>query len=384
MILQAQPPDQSWLAAIITSSDDAIISKTTAGVITSWNHAAQQMFGYSEKEAIGQLVTMLFPEDRLDEEQMILTRIAAGEQVRHFETERVRKDGSRIPLSVTISPIRDEHGRIVGASKIARDITRQKDLQARLQTMNNALEERVRERTLELEVANQEMEAFIHAISHDLRAPLRALAGFSKELTESCGDQLPQAGNECLEQILKASTRMTELVNGLMDLSRNTGGALVREFTDVALLAASSWNTLKTGIGRVDGGVPMLSINCPHRLYGDPRMLRSLFNNLLENALKYSARAAQPTVSVYQEQDPSGVTWTCIADNGVGFEMRESERMFHPFQRLHAAHDFPGLGLGLATVKRIVLRHGGRIEGTSTPGEGACFRFHLGLPEDGM
>ena len=170
------------LAAIVKSSDDAIISENMNGVITTWNLAAEKMFGYLKEEIVGKNVMLLVPADRVEEESMILTRVLKGESVYHFETVRIRKDGTPIDVAVTISPIRDDDGKIIGASKIARDISELKRAIRDIRDLNAELEQRVVDRTAQLEAANRELEAFSYSVSHDLRAPLRHINGFSGAL----------------------------------------------------------------------------------------------------------------------------------------------------------------------------------------------------------
>ncbi len=185
---------RGWLAAVVESSEDAIVSKTLDGIITAWNHGAEKIFGYSEAEVIGQRALILFPAERAAEEADILERIRRGQSVEQFETVRLRKDGAEIDVSLTISPIRNRAGEIVGAAKIARDITeRKRDITQRkanereIRELNEELEERVLQRTAQLKEANQELEAFTYSVSHDLRAPLRHIGGFSRLLVEDFG-----------------------------------------------------------------------------------------------------------------------------------------------------------------------------------------------------
>src|SRR5207249_7980021 len=173
------------LADIVQSSDDAIISKALNGAITSWNPGAEKLFGYSAGEAVGKPILMLIPPDRHREEPEIMARIERGENVDHFETVRLRKDGERIDVSETISPIRDGHGNIIGASKIARDITERKRAEEEIRELNATLEQRVAERTSQLEAVNKELEAFSYSVSHDLRMPLRQISGFGELLGQS-------------------------------------------------------------------------------------------------------------------------------------------------------------------------------------------------------
>jgi PAS domain S-box-containing protein len=361
------------LAAIVESSDDAIIGKTLNGIITSWNKGAENIFGYSEEEAVGNSIVMLFPKDREAEEQNILSRIARGENVKHFETVRLRKDGSSIDISATISPIKDRQGTVVGASKIARDISQQKIAEIEIRRLNNDLERRVAERTRDLQTANRELDSFAYAVSHDLRAPLRAMSGFSKALEEDFGDQLTDHAHEFLNEICQASRRMGALIDGILALSHITRGELRRELVDLSAIGEQVRHELaRNGPDRqvawdIQSGIVAR---------GDSRMIEVVIQNLLDNAWKYTALSSNAHIRFFTE-NKNGETVFCVQDNGAGFNMAHSDRLFKPFQRLHRQDEFTGLGIGLATVQRIIHRHGGAIEADAAVGQGATFRFTL-------
>ena len=204
--------DLQRLAAIVDSSDDAIISKDLNGTIQSWNPAAERIFGYTEAEAVGRSITIIIPEDRLGEEKDVLSHIRRGERVDHYETVRVKKGETLCPISLTVSPIRDSGGVIVGASKIARDLT------PRVQAMQ--LERLVRERTADLETANAQLEAFAYSVSHDLRAPLRGMQGLSQALLEDYGDRLDELGRDYARRIVNEAALMGQLIQDLLAYSR--------------------------------------------------------------------------------------------------------------------------------------------------------------------
>lgn len=235
------------------------------------------------------------------------------------------------------------------------------------------LERRVAERTAELTAANMELDAFAYAVSHDLRAPLRAMSGFAQALAEDHGDRLTGEARVYLDQIGIASRKMGELIDGILVLSRSTRGELCRDAVDISALATRRLEELARAepARRVATSVePGLAA------HGDGRMIEAALDNLLGNAWKYTARAAAPAIRVYAEER-DGRRWICVADNGAGFDMAHAERLFKPFQRLHRQDEFPGLGVGLATVQRIVHRHGGELAATAAPGVGATFRFTL-------
>ena len=239
--------------------------------------------------------------------------------------------------------------------------------------INSELESRVEHRTAALQAANAELDAFAYAVSHDLRAPLRALNGFSQALVEDYGEKLEGEGKEFIGEIVSASNRMGELIEGMLSLSRITRGGVEREEIDLSSLAESVVSELRATDPRKGGIV----IEPGMKTTGDMRMVRALMQNLVGNAWKYTAKTESPEIRVYQEMD-QGVPRCCVSDNGAGFDMRHRERLFKPFQRLHREDEFPGIGIGLATAERIVRRHCGKIEAWGEPGRGATFCFTLG------
>lgn len=520
------------LAAIVDSSDDAIVSKTLEGTITAWNSGAEKLFGYSAEEAVGQPIRMLLPAERAHEESDILARVRRGESIDHFETVRVRRDGRRIDVSATISPIRNGSGAIVGASKIARDITERKrteaalaeqaeelSLQAQelmrsqqaLQTqtallqsvldsmaeglvaadaqgrfviwnpaaekivglgpaklstqawsehyglflpdtitpfppeqnplaraiggevsnaelfvrnpalsqgvwveanahplrdangalcggvvafrditqkrmaeqeirqLNSELEQRVIQRTAQLEEANKELEAFTYSVSHDLRAPLRHMAGFSGILLEEYGASLDPQARKYLQRIQDATVRMGLLVDELLNLAR---------------VGRKSLDLQVTGLNPiVDEVVTMLAPDAEGRqvkwkiaklpfVECDPTLIKQVFQNLLSNALKYSRPRPEAVIEVGRTE-ANGETALFVRDNGVGFSMKYADKLFGVFQRLHRAEDFEGTGVGLATVQRIIKKHHGRIWADAELDRGATFFFTLGNAAQG-
>ncbi|MDI1248339.1 MAG: PAS domain S-box protein [Lacunisphaera sp.] len=365
--------EQLRLAAIVTSSDDAIIGKTLEGVITTWNPGAVRMFGYPAAEAIGRSMLMIFPPERVEEEAEILARIGRGESVRHFETVRVRKDGERVDVSVTISPIMAAGGQIIGASKIARDIGKRKRAEEEIQKLNTELEQRVAERTAQLMAVNKELEAFCFSVSHDLRAPLRAMDGFSQAVIEDFGGLLPEEGRRQLQIIRHSSQRMGALIDDLLTFSRLGRQELSKRPVDARQLVRDCLEDLKPQQlnRRVDCKVGELPA-----CIGDPALLKQVFLNLLENALKYSRKRESAIVEIGCHRE-SGVDTYFVRDNGTGFDMRYAGKLFGVFQRLHRTEDYEGTGVGLAIVQRIVQRHGGRIWAEAAVDRGATFHFTL-------
>ena len=530
-LLDAAP---ARLAAIVESSDDAIVSKDLDGVIRSWNRGAQEIFGYTAEEAVGQSITLIIPQERLDEEDEILARLRRGERIDHFATVRQRKDGSFVDVSLTVSPIRDAEGRVVGASKIARDITEAKrahdaleeqartlatinrvaaELNAELdldrlvravidaghelsrsrfgvffyreqasgpngryrivgsagdvpdgfdesfvrrhypqlfdgeaaaevpagerpseepglgshvavpvmpqsgkaagilffgdegegvlspqteqvltaiashaataidnallyeeaREINELLEEKVERRTADLNALNQELETFNYSVAHDLRGSLRGIDGFSNLILEESGDELSETSRRYLARVRAGAQRMGQLLDNLLELSRLMRARVSRNEIDVASVARSIIDDLRQW--EPERKVEVTIHHCPP-LHGDRGLFRIALENLLNNAWKFSRDRSPAHIEVgCEEQDGEWVYY--VKDDGVGFDTRFDDKLFEPFQRLHAPDAFEGTGIGLANVKRIIAKHGGRIWAESEPGKGATFYFTL-------
>lgn len=367
-------------AALVQSSDDAIIGKDLDGRITSWNRGAEQLFGYSAGEVIGQTIDLLIPDDRREEEAMILDQIRRGATVKHYETVRRCKDGRQVDISVTVSPLRDNRGRVVGASKIARDISERKLSEQELRRYRAHLEELVAERTRELEAANRELEAFTYSASHDLRTPLRAIDGFSGLLGSKYGDQLDAEGRRLLTVVRNNAARMSQLIDGILAFSRCGRLRLKAGEVDMERLLHAAWMDLEP---LREGRTIRLQVTPLAPTQGDPILLRQVWSNLLANAIKFTAPRPEAQIAVGCSSGSTETRYS-VTDNGVGFDPAYAHKLFGVFQRLHAVDEFAGTGIGLAIVKRIVNRHGGRVEADGRLGEGATFSFSLpgGGPEN--
>jgi PAS domain S-box-containing protein len=364
---------QSHLAAIVQSSFDAVFRESLEGVITNWNAAAERMYGYSPDEVIGRSVEILFPPELRHTLDDILSTIRRGEHVGVRETVRLRKGGLRIPISLSVSPICNQQGAVIAASTIAHDISDRKRAEEELRRVHDDLEERVEERTRELRDVVKELESFTYAVSHDLRAPLRSIDGFARALEEDYSEELDATALGYLERIMAASRRMGALIDNLLDLSRLDHAPLTFQSVDVTALARRLDAEQRE---RNPQRNVSLEVEPELKATGDPHLLGIALTNLLDNAWKYTRDRDPGRIEVGSLRQ-NGQTVYFVSDNGIGFDMRYADRLFVPFQRLHA-DEVEGTGVGLATVQRIVRRHGGRMWAEGREGEGATFFFTLG------
>ncbi len=364
------------LAAVVESSNDAVIAKRLDGTILSWNPGAERLYGYSPTEAVGQNISIVAPPELRGDIQEILDRVARGERVTHKETARVRKDGTRLDVSLTVSPIMDSAGAIIGASTIAQDITERKRAERALHEARDLLEVRVAERTAELQAANAELEAFSYSVSHDLRAPLRSIDGFSRIVEEEYGGSLDDEGRRLLRVVRDSAHKMAQLIDDLLAFSRSARHPLQPSRIDMGGLARSVCEEVTP---------PEVNARCEFTVgalpeaVGDAAMMRQVWVNLLSNAVKFTRPVTRPAIAVRGRVEGCEVIYT-VSDNGVGFDMAYVGKLFGVFQRLHPAREFEGTGVGLALVQRIVHRHGGRVWADGVVGKGAAFSFALPAP----
>ncbi len=350
------------LASIVEFSDDAIISKDLNGIIRSWNRGAQRIFGYTPDEIIGQHISVLAAPDRLNELPNILARITSGEHVDHYKTKRKAKDGRLLSISLTVSPIRDATGRIVGASKIARDITEQEQYQQALKQANESLVQ-----------ANADLELFAYSASHDLQEPLRMVSAYGEMIQRKFGNKLGAQGDQYIGYIVEGAIRMERLLRGLRVFTQVSRlGETVTHDVDandvlIESLANLSVAIQESGALITHGSLPSV---CVQKF-----QLEQLFQNLVGNAIRYRSEKP-PEIHVAAERN--GSMWQfSVRDNGLGIDPEYKEQIFGIFKRLHSFADYPGTGIGLAICQRIVERAGGRIWVESKLGGGSTFLFTL-------
>jgi PAS domain S-box-containing protein len=359
---------QLRLAAIVQSSDDAIISKDLNGVIMSWNTAAERLFGYTEAEAVGQSITLIIPPELRDEETQILARLRAGDMIDHYQTTRVSKTGQRIEVSLTISLMKDAAGQIIGASKIARDITQEKRL----------LEgERIARQ--QAEAANRLKDEFLATVSHELRTPLNHMLGWVALLR--AGALTPEKTAEALETIERNVRAQNRLVEDLLDVSRIVTGKMqlhVRPVIPASVVEAAVASARPAAEAK---GVRIQTIldSAPGTISGDPDRLQQVVWNLVSNAIKFTPKGGR--VQVRLERINSRVEIT-ISDTGEGIDPEFLPYVFNRFSQADGSfkRKHSGLGLGLAIVRHLVELHGGEVSAESPgPGQGATFIIKLPL-----
>jgi PAS domain S-box-containing protein len=348
------------LASIVESSEDAIVSKDLDGYIMSWNGGAERLFGYTADEVVGRSIAIIIPPDRLEEEPKILERLKRGERVEHFETIRMRKDGSLLNVSLTISPVKAADGRIVGASKVARDITERVRQEAALQEANAALKR-----------ANADLQQFAYSASHDLQEPLRMVAIYSELLQKRFAGKLGPTGDAYIGYTHLGATRMENMLKDLRDYAQvSTVGQNPTEDIDAGEILKKVLSNLDLAIK--DSGASISYTPLPRvRMY--PFQLEQVFQNLVGNAIRYRSGVA-PQIRIAAE--PRGKEWLfSIQDNGIGIDPQFKDQIFGIFKRLHSAAECSGTGMGLAICQRAIERAGGRIWVESAPGEGSTFFF---------
>ncbi|MDX2108651.1 MAG: PAS domain S-box protein [Verrucomicrobiota bacterium] len=364
----------SRLAAIVESSDDAIIGKDLECTILSWNTGAENLFGYSADEMVGCSILPLIPPEKMDEELRMIEKIKHGENVLHFETVRLAKDGRRIDVSVTVSPIKDSAGQVVGASKVARDITEHKRAEEQIRVLNAELEQRVTERTAQLQAVIKELETFSSSVSHDLRAPLRHIIGFVELLHKDAGPILPEKSQRHLATITKAAKRMGKLIDDLIVFSRVGRTEMEKHTIDMNELVRETVRDVppETMARKISWNIQPLPT-----VRGDRALLSMVLVNLVSNAVKFTGKRDDACIEIGCTTGDCGETTFFVRDNGAGFNPKYLGKLFGVFQRLHSQEEFEGTGIGLANVQRIILRHGGRVWADGALDTGATFWFSL-------
>ena len=348
--------EQTFQLLVASIQDYAVFMLHPDGRVATWNAGAERIKGYRAHEIIGEHFSIFYPPEDVAQGKPRWELEAAEREGRHEdEGWRVRKDGTRFWANVVISPMRDSHGALIGYAKVTRDLTQRRRAEQSLAQ------------------SNQELERFSYSVSHDLRAPLRAINGFAQALWEDHAARLDDEGKRLLTVIRDSAKLGGTLIDALLNFSRVGRQALTKAPVDLTALAERVVAELRRATGSV--AVEVVVMPMPATI-GDPTLLRHVFVNLIGNAFKFSAKRAHPRIEIGAGRDGAEVAYY-VKDNGAGFDMQYAGKLFGVFQRLHRPDEFEGTGVGLALAQRIVQRHGGRIWAEGKVNEGATFRFTL-------
>ena len=356
-----QESEERFRFLVENVQDYAIFMLDPQGFIVTWNRGAQRLKGYSAEEIKGKhFSTFYLPQDRgLCEQELA---IAAKEGHYSCEGWRVRKDGSRFWASLTITALRNKSGILQGFTKLVRDITDRKKNEDNLRTLAN-----------NLALSNKELESFSYSISHDLRAPLHTMKGFSSILLEDYSDSLDTEGQNFLKRIIRSTEKMSELIDDLLSLSKISREEITPLEINLSVITRDLINELcqTEPFNNIE-----VSISENVMAFGDPRLMRIALSNLIGNACKFSSKTPNARIQFGQMED-GGRKIYYVRDNGAGFDMRFADKLFEPFKRFHSVSEFSGTGIGLAIVRRVIEKHGGTIWAESEVGKGSSFYFTL-------
>ncbi len=386
---------QATFAAIVESTDDAIVSQSMDGIIRSWNPGAESLYGYAAHEAVGRHILMLFPPDRREEEATNISRIRYGERVVRIESKRKRKDGSEFDASIAMSPILNDQGEIVGASKIVRDITGRKQAQLQLLEAKQTLEQTVVERTAQLHAALVQAEsadrlksAFLATMSHELRTPLNSIIGFTGILLQELAGPLNPEQSKQLGMVRGSARHLLDLINDVLDISRIEAQQLQinREPFDLASVVERVVASLGPQAETKDLSLTILLPPVPIEMIGDRRRVEQVLINLLGNAIKFTERGGVTlTVEAPAQAGSSADAGTQrvmrmrVTDTGIGIRPDDLDKVFRPFHQVDTGltRTHEGTGLGLAICSRLVALMGGSLTVDSETGVGSTFTATL-------
>jgi len=363
------------IETVLNSISDVVVYSNLNREIILTNPAMNETFGYASKDLLGKKTSILYADIR-DFDNQGKRQFNVETDIKHdtYEVSYKRKDGSVFIGETFGTKVFDASGNTIGFIGVIRDVTKRKQVEEELLEYKNHLEDLVEERTLELSNLNKELEAFSYSVSHDLRAPLRAINGFSTMLHEDNVDKLDAQSLNYLQRIVKASVKMEQLIDDLLQISRVTRADLRKEKIDLSKLADDILKSLQNdeperqATWEIEPGLETL---------GDKTLTNVLMLNLLGNAWKYTSKKDKTIIKFYRYEANGSENTFCVEDNGIGFDTKYKDKIFLPFQRLHSDNEFEGTGIGLATVNRVVHRHGGKIWVESELNRGSKFYFHL-------
>ncbi|MBD3168928.1 MAG: PAS domain S-box protein [candidate division Zixibacteria bacterium] len=351
--------------SIVEYANTPIIGKTLDGEICIWNKGAEWQYGYTKAEIMGKSIMTIVPEDRHLEVKSILDKVIRGKRVASFETVRRHKDGTLIPVSITVSPIKNNNDEVIGASTICYNLSERFEYEDKLRRVLEKLSQ-----------SNRDLEQFAYIASHDLQEPLRAVSGYLQLLSKRYEEELNEKARGFINRSTAAAKRMQDMIRGLLEFSRVSSKARPSKPTDLNEILKNVIDNLELSI--IESGADINWENMPI-ITADRVQMTQLFQNLISNSLKFAGQS-KPVIKVTANK-LNGDWRFSVEDNGIGVEENCKERIFDIFHRLHKNSDYPGTGMGLAICKKIVERHGGKIWVESNLGEGSVFSFTL--PERG-
>jgi PAS domain S-box-containing protein len=371
--LEIEVTERTQQASLLDLTHDTIFVRDMNHVITYWNRGAQELYGFTPEEAIGkqsrQLLRTVYPVP-IDEIQAELLSTDRWEG----ELEKTKADGTRVIVSGRWSLRRDQQGRAVAILETNNDITERKRREQEIESLNQELAKR----SAELESINKELEAFAYSVSHDLRAPLRHMAGYTELLQKKASSGLDQKSNHYILMMLESAKRMGNLIDDLLAFSRIGRAETQKTLVSLGQLVREALTEVRQD---TEGRNIVWKIGALPDFYGDRSMLRLVLVNLISNAIKFTSTRPQAEIEIGCANGNNDDLIVFVRDNGVGFDMKYVSKLFGVFQRLHQAHEFEGTGIGLATVQRIIHRHGGKVWAEGAVNIGATFYFSAPKPQ---
>jgi len=359
---------RNYLATVVKQSNDAIYLHDNEGKIISWNEGAEKIYGYSEEEALRMKIWNIIPEYMQPEIESMMNSILEGKKIESLGTQRITKHGKMVDVLLSASVISDLGNHQKSIVITERDITLQKKADEQIRQLNADLQANV----AQLETTNKELESFSYSVSHDLRAPLRALSGYARIIEEDFNEVLNDEAKRLLGNIQKNAQKMGTLIDDLLAFSRLGRKEVEKSLIDV--------NEMTQGvlqeIGKPASHPVAIEVNKLHPAEADYALLHQVWVNLVSNAVKYSGKKEKAEIKIGSSESEKEVTYF-VKDNGAGFNMKYADKLFGVFQRLHGPEEFEGTGIGLAIVQRIITKHGGKVWAEGKPNEGATFYFTL-------
>ena len=358
---------RNYLATVVKQSNDAIYIHDHEGRIISWNEGTERVYGYTEMEALNMKIWNIIPEYMQPERGEIVNKIVSGEKIHDLESKRITKHGKLIDVLFSATVITDPVNEQKSIAITERDITQQKIADEQIRHLNSDLQKNIEQ----LETANKELESFSYSVSHDLRAPLRAIDGYSRILEEDCSKVLEVDAQKILSNIRLNAQKMGNLIDDLLAFSK-LGKKEIQKWKvnmdEIVQAALSECNYI--------GHSTSVKIDTLHSAYADSALLRQVWVNLICNAIKYSSKKENPLLQIGSKQNAGEIIYF-VKDNGAGFNMEYAHKLFNVFQRLHSDKEFEGTGIGLAIVNRIIKKHNGKVWAEAKVDEGATFYFSL-------